>query len=196
MLQVQPASPSTEALQAFISDRLAHPQPLPDDIIVVGWPSGEKTEASAEHVREILIQAGQLLSPSLLENEAPILPSDFPAPLRPAALFLREEKKRCQEAITLLPQAEQQGREPLLAALGELLFASNAGLRTLGLGNAQTKAMTEALEEIGVSLGFYGARIQADGVVLILMEQGGLEHLEEVRDALRSQIDPKLPLIF
>jgi galactokinase len=178
--------------------------PLPEEIIVLGWPSGENLEQPAEAVQQTISRAQDELRLSLktswlhLTELTPELLEPLPLAesMRRAALFPHQENERCQRAVQLLQEPARHGREPLLSELGELLYQSSATLRLLGLGCEKTDVMVEALHEIGVSLGFYGARTLADGTVLVLMEKGGVEHLEEVRDALRKTVDPSLPLIF
>ncbi|HEX8236091.1 MAG TPA: hypothetical protein VF600_09060 [Abditibacteriaceae bacterium] len=225
-------------------DILGAPIPLPDGVLVVGWPSGVKhdvadspyaTARTAAFMGKKILE-GALSTPlSFLTELSPsqlgkfsddVLPPSLTGeefltrytavddplsvvhpprtyPLRAGASFPVNENFRCQLAAQLLQSCADANRanahqEEALRSVGELMVQSHRGYSSIGLGCDQTDVMVEAVQELGPSHGFYGARVSgggSGGTVVVLLKQSSLPQLQSLATRICGTSTAPWPLI-
>ena len=75
------------------------------------------------------------------------------------------------------------------------MFQSHEGYGAMGLSSSETDEMVDALKEMGLEQGIYGARVSgggSGGTVVVLLENTALGRLEQ----LRRIFNTPHPLIF
>jgi len=88
----------------------------------------------------------------------------------------------------LLRGITKSNRRDSLKVLGELLYQSHAGYSSIGLGCAETDQMVEGVRSLGVSKGFYGARVSgggSGGTVVVLLDKIALPALNRLARKLK-----------
>jgi len=118
--------------------------------------------------------------------------------VRDALRFPVEENFRCRLACELLRGYDEKHAETTLIALGELLFQSHAGYRSLGLDCPETDSMVDAIRSLGSESGLYGARVSgggSGGTVVVLLRESAIPKLGELNQKIVSQFAEPMPLI-
>jgi galactokinase len=123
--------------------------------------------------------------------------------LRASASFPVEENFRCRLAAQLLQLCADANRaeaklEEGLRSVGELMLQSHRGYSSIGLGCDQTDVMVEAVQELGPSHGFYGARVSgggSGGTVVVLLKQTSLPQLQTLATGMSGTSTALWPLI-
>lgn len=112
--------------------------------------------------------------------------------VRAAVSFPVEENYRAEVAVTLLRGLSKTNRQDSLKLLGELLYQSHAGYSSIGLGCPETDQMVAGVRSLGVSKGFYGARVSgggSGGTVVVLLEKTALPALTRLARKLKRPTD-------
>lgn len=120
-------------------------------------------------------------------------------PVRAATAFPIEENFRSAQAVALLRGGRRLTKRQKCERLGELLYASHAGYSAMGLGCPETDEMVDAIRKLGVSQGFYGARVSgggSGGTVVVLLERKALPKLKALMRRLRFRKDFEPQLLF
>ena len=108
--------------------------------------------------------------------------------VRAAVSFPVEENNRSEIAVSLLRGISKTNRQDSLKVLGELLYQSHAGYSSIGLGCPETDQMVEGVRSLGVSKGFYGARVSgggSGGTVVVLLDKTSLPALTRLARKLK-----------
>lgn len=117
-------------------------------------------------------------------------------PVAAATAFPIRENHRVGQALKLLRSTAD--RRERCAELGGLLYASHVGYSAMGLGCPETDKMVDAIRELGVERGFYGARVSgggSGGTVVVLLESTARPALEKLVKRLRFRSDFKPRLL-
>lgn len=123
-----------------------------------------------------------------VEDPLSVIDAGLTYPVRAAAAFATGENARAAVAVELL-QDGARSTDPARAIprrLGELLFESHRGYSDIGLGTPETDAMVAAVQSLGPTAGFYGARVSGGGcggTVVVLLDEAALPRLGQLAAA-------------
>jgi len=160
------------------------------------WKLSHATELSPSQVRSLseeilpVTMTGRIFKNRCGRVDDPLSVIEAPRryDVRAAVSFPVEENYRSELAVALLRGITKSNRRDSLKVLGELLYQSHAGYSSIGLGCAETDQMVEGVRSLGVSKGFYGARVSgggSGGTVVVLLDKIALPALNRLARKLK-----------